>query len=223
MAHDTNCTMKRTKFLVAALAMPFMTYAGGDGPGDDKTTKEETTAKSQVEVVVESPEDAEATTEETATADVVVGTGIGQQAPELKFKGPDGKELALSDLRGQYVLIDFWASWCGPCRRENPNVVSAYRKYNKAKFKDGKGFEIYGVSLDNNHDRWVNAIKQDGLAWKYNVSDLKGWNSAGAALYGVRSIPSNFLIDPNGIIVAKNLRGQMLHMELDKYVKSFKK
>ena len=101
-------------------------------------------------------------------------------------------------------------------------MVAAYHKYNKAKFKKGKGFEIFGVSLDKSHDRWVGDIAQDKLEWDYHVSDLKGWQSEGGQLYGVRSIPTNFLVDPDGIIVAKNLRGQMLHMELDKYVKSFK-
>lgn len=212
--------MKRTKFLVAALAIPFMSVAG-DGPGKDKTkNKEQSKDDARIELVVENTAPADA--EVTLLEDAVVGTQIGNLAPEMKFKGTEGKEMALSELRGKYVLIDFWASWCGPCRRENPNVVSAYEKYSKAKFKDGKGFEIYGVSLDKAHDRWVSAIRQDGLKWSYHVSDLKGWQSEGAGLYGVRSIPTNFLVDPNGIIVAKNLRGPMLHQELDKHVKSFK-
>jgi thiol-disulfide isomerase/thioredoxin len=155
-------------------------------------------------------------------SDPKVGTGIGNKAPELAFPNPDStKVLKLSELKGKYVLIDFWASWCGPCRKENPNVVSAYQKYNKAKFKDGKGFEVYGVSLDRNRDAWKKAIDQDGLVWKWHVSDLKHWNSEAGKLYGVNSIPMSFLIDPNGIIIAKNLRGMALHAELDKYVKSF--
>jgi len=150
-----------------------------------------------------------------------VGINIGDKAPELKFKNPDGKEMKLSDLKGKLVLIDFWASWCGPCRRENPNLVQAYKKYNAAKFKDAKGFEIFSVSLDQSADRWKGAIAQDQLSWPYHVSDLGYWNSAGAALYSVQSIPASFLIDANGIIVAKNLRGPLLDHELDKYVKSF--
>ena len=151
------------------------------------------------------------------TVEVQVGLNIGDKAPELKFKDPDGKEIALSSLKGKVVLIDFWASWCRPCRMENPNVVEAYKQFNKSNFKDAKGFEIYGVSLDKSQDQWVNAIKQDGLNW-VNVSDLGGWNSAGAATYGVRSIPGNFLIDANGVIIAKNLRGANLHAELQKLV-----
>ena len=148
----------------------------------------------------------------------VVGTNVGDESPELAFAGPDGKTLKLSSLRGKYVLVDFWASWCGPCRRENPNVVSAYDKYSNAKFKKSKGFEIFSVSLDKNKEGWKNAIQRDNLKWKYHVCDFGGWQSKAAKIYNVRSIPASFLIDPNGIIVAKNLRGQALHLELDKYV-----
>lgn len=151
----------------------------------------------------------------------VPGTGIniGDTAPEISLKDPNGRTLKLSSLRGRYVLIDFWASWCGPCRRENPNVVKAYKKYSQATFKTGKGFEVFSVSLDNNASKWQAAIKKDNLSWKYHVSDLKGWNSSAASKYRVSSIPQSFLIDPQGKIIAKNLRGMKLHLELDKYVK----
>ncbi len=144
---------------------------------------------------------------------------IGDAAPELSYKNPEGKEMKLSDLKGKLVLIDFWASWCKPCRIENPNVVKAYQKFNKQKFKNGKGFEIYGVSLDKNAKAWAQAIEQDGLIWESHVSDLKGWQSEPAAMFGVRGIPANVLIDGDGIIIAKNLRGAQLESTLSKLVK----
>jgi len=153
-----------------------------------------------------------------------VGVNVGDKAPNIEFQSPDGKVYSLEDLKGNIVLIDFWASWCGPCRRENPHVVEAYNKYKKAKFKSAKGFEVFSVSLDRNKDNWKAAISKDGLKWKYHVSDLKGWKSAAAASYRLSSIPSAFLIDENGIIVSKGqeLRGIGLHVQIDEHVKSFK-
>ena len=145
---------------------------------------------------------------------------IGDKAPDLKFKTPDGKFDALSDLKGQVVLVDFWASWCGPCRGENPNVVAAYNKYKDKKFKGAKGFTIFSVSLDQNHDAWVNAIAKDKLSWTHHVSDLQGWYSAAARLYGVNSIPTNFLIDANGVVIAKSLRGPYLERALENLTES---
>jgi len=148
-----------------------------------------------------------------------VGLNIGDKAPELKFKSPDGKEYSLSDLKGKVVLIDFWASWCGPCRRENPNVVKAYNEYKDKNFKTGEGFTIYSVSLDRDKTSWINAIEKDGLVWPYHVSDLKHWKSEGAKIYKVRGIPTNYLIDGNGIIIGISLRGQRLEDALKAIVK----
>ncbi len=132
-----------------------------------------------------------------------VGLNIGNKAPELVFNDPNGKAIALSDLKGKMVLIDFWASWCGPCRRENPNLVKAYKKFKDKEFENGEGFTVYSVSLDKSKASWQNAIMQDRLAWPYHVSDLKFWQSEGAEIYKVTSIPSSFLIDGDGIIVGK--------------------
>lgn len=128
---------------------------------------------------------------------------IGKEAPEISQNTTDGKTLSLSSLHGNYVLIDFWASWCGPCRRENPNIVAAYNK-----FKD-KGFTIYAVSYDTKKDRWIKAIKDDKLTWN-QVSDLKGWQNSTSNQYGIKAIPSNILLDKDGRIIAKNIFGKQL-------------
>lgn len=148
-----------------------------------------------------------------------VGINVGNKAPNIIEKGLDGNLIDLSKIEGKLVLIDFWASWCGPCRRENPAVVAAYNKYKDKEFKNGSGFTIFSVSLDKDKNRWENAIKQDNLIWPYHVSDLKGWYAKYAAVYKVNSIPSNFLVDENGIIIAKNLRGPMVENALSQLVK----
>ena len=135
-------------------------------------------------------------------------TAIGQIAPDIKLPSPDGKTIALSSLRGKYVLIDFWAAWCGPCRRESPNMVALYNQYHD------KGFEIYSVSLDQTKDAWLKAIKDDGLGQWTHVSDLKYWNSEAAREYGVEAIPFTLLLDKEGKIIAKNLRGDELKQKI---------
>ncbi len=137
---------------------------------------------------------------------------VGSEAPDFTQKTPEGQDLTLSDLRGKVVLIDFWASWCGPCRKENPNVVKLYKEY-----KD-MGFEILSVSLDKDMKRWTQAIEKDGLEWKH-VSDLKGWQNSVAQTYSVKSIPHTVLLDREGKIIARNLRSKALDRELKKIFK----
>src|SRR6201995_3168355 len=134
-------------------------------------------------------------------------TAVGKNAPDFSANDINGKPISLSSLKGNYVLLDFWASWCVPCRQENPNIVKAYHKFHN------KGFDIFGVSLDDSRTEWLEAIKKDGLNWT-QVSDLKGWKTDAAALYGIKGIPMNYLIDKNGIIVAKGLRGKDLENRL---------
>lgn len=139
---------------------------------------------------------------------VKTSLGPGRMAPDIEMKDPDGRVRKLSDLKGSVVMIDFWASWCRPCRMENPNVVRLYHKYHD------KGFDIYSVSLDKNRADWLRAIDQDGLVWPNHVSDLNGWTSSGGATYGITSVPNTVLVDRQGRIIARNLRGPDLERKL---------
>ncbi|CAN5267212.1 TlpA disulfide reductase family protein [soil metagenome] len=134
-------------------------------------------------------------------------TAVGQPAPEISLPDPDGKIITLSSFKGKFVLVDFWAKWCGPCRQENPNVVNAYNEFKS------RGFDILSVSLDRTKEDWVKAIQEDGLVWS-QVSDLKYFESQAAKEYNINAIPFSILVDPNGIIIAKNLRGATLQKKL---------
>ncbi|MCG9912004.1 MAG: TlpA family protein disulfide reductase [Flavobacteriales bacterium] len=147
-----------------------------------------------------------------------IGVGIGDMAPEIELPDTAGNVIRLSQLRGNYVLIDFWAAWCKPCRRENPNLMRTFEQFSTKKLKGGSTFQILSVSADENEQLWKKAIEQDRLKGLYHVSDLKGWDSPVYQKYQVKSIPNNVLIDPEGKVLAIHLRGQQLAEELEKYI-----
>ena len=140
--------------------------------------------------------------------EILKRVSVGQIAPDFTLNDTTGRPVSLSSLKGKFLLVDFWASWCGPCRAENPNVLKAYQAYSK------KGFDVLGVSFDSNRDRWIKAQKEDKLPWTH-VSDLKGWGNEAGKLYGVNSIPANVLLDKEQKIIARNLRGEDLIKKLE--------
>ena len=148
-----------------------------------------------------------------------LGLVNGVQAPEIVLNNPDGETIPLSSLNNKMVLVDFWASWCKPCREAHPELIKIYEKYKDAKIGDADGFTIYSVSMDNNRENWLNAIEKDGLPWKNQVSDLKGFGSEYVDIYQFEQIPTSYLLDERGIIVGKNITLKWMEFELKRRMK----
>lgn len=146
--------------------------------------------------------------------DLPIGILPGERAAEIELPNQVGELKKLSDLQGKVVLVDFWASWCTPCRKENPELLKVYAEYHGSSFTLGEGFEIFSVSLDKNEEAWKGAITADGMIWPYNLCNMMGAHTDAAIAYGVQMIPANFLLDQNGVIIASNLRGEALSVKL---------
>jgi len=194
--------MKHTPYII--LAAIFLLFCGIPGVNGQQS---EDPVQEQYEIPLRAAED------------VPRAISIGQSAPDIILESPTGEAISLYSLRGKMVLIDFWAAWCAPCRKDNPYLVDIYRRYRDREFVNGSGFTIYSVSLDRSRESWTAAIAQDSLEWEYHVSDLKGRQSAAVTDYEISSIPANVLIDGNGIIQAIGLRRHYLDDKLHELLK----
>ncbi len=139
---------------------------------------------------------------------------VGDKLPDIVASGINGNEIRLSSLNGEMVLVDFWAGWCAPCRRENPIIAKVYKEYKDESFENGEGFTVFSISLDTDKKMWESIVKKDSLIWPYHVSDLQGFKGSIAKEYGIKSIPLSYLIDGNGVVVAVNPRGDALESKL---------